>query len=173
MIELHKLPPEGIRLKGTLSDLALEGEDRVLDAAFEVFLLPSGKDLFIDVRGHGTWQGACSRCLALLDRPMAVIAQYLASPDPDLARRGEHTIGSQDLDVVFLPEEEVDEADLAREQFELQSPRHPLCKDDCRGLCPVCGKNWNKGPCACPTEAVRPESALARALKSVRLDLES
>ncbi len=173
MIDRHKLPSEGIRLKGALSHLALEGDDRVLDASFEVFLLPSGKDLFIDVRGRGTWQGACSRCLAALDRPMSVSAQYLASPDTDLARRGEHTLGSQDLDVVFLPEDELDETDLAREQFELQTPRHPLCQEDCRGLCPTCGKNWNKGPCACPSEAVRPESALARALKGVRLDLES
>jgi len=173
VIDRHKLPAEGIRLKGALSDLALEGEDRVLDAAFEVFLLPSGKDLFIDVQGSGTWQGACARCLAPLDRPMAVTAQYLGSADPDLARRGEHTLGSQDLDVVFLPEAELDEADLAREQFELQAPRHPLCQEDCRGLCPVCGKNWNKGPCACPAEAAMPESALARALKGVRLDLES
>ncbi|HEU4950510.1 MAG TPA: DUF177 domain-containing protein [Holophagaceae bacterium] len=172
MIDRHKLPPEGLRLTGALQELALEGEDRVLDAAFEVFLLPSGQDLFIDVKGTGAWQGACSRCLAPLDRPLAVTAQYLASPDPDLARRGEHTLGSQDLDVVFLPEAELDEADLAREQFELQAPGHPLCQEDCKGLCPVCGKNWNKGPCACPSEALKPEGALARALKGVRLDLE-
>lgn len=173
MIDIHKLPPEGLRLKGALSDLALEGEDRVLDAAYDLFLLPSGKDLFIDMQGHGTWQGICSRCLAPLDRPITVAAQYLASSDPDLNRRGEHAIGTQDLDVVFLPEAEVDESDLAREQFELQAPRHPLCQESCCGLCPVCGKNWNKGPCACPTEALKPESALARALKGVRLDLES
>lgn len=173
MIDRHKLPSEGLRLKGAMQELALEGEDRVLDAAYEVFLLPSGQDLFIEVKGKGAWQGACSRCLTPLDRPLAVMAQYLASPDPDLARRGEHTLGSQDLDVVFLPEDELDEADLAREQFELQAPRHPLCQDDCKGLCPVCGKNWNKGPCACPSEAQKPEGALARALKGVRLDLES
>lgn len=173
MIDRHKLPPEGLRLTGALPELALEGEDRVLDAAFEVFLLPSGQDLFIDVKGTGAWQGACSRCLSPLDRPLAVSAQYIASPDPDLARRGEHTLGSQDLDVVFLPEAELDEADLAREQFELQAPAHPLCQEDCKGLCPVCGKNWNKGPCACPSEALKPEGALARALKGVRLDLES
>jgi len=173
VIDRHKLPQEGLRLTGALNELALEGEDRVLDAAFEVFLLPSGTDLYIDVKGKGMWQGACSRCLTPLDRPLAVTAQYLASSDPDLARRGEHTLGTQDLDVVFMPEVELDEADLAREQFELQSPRHPLCQDDCRGLCPICGKNWNKGPCACPSEAVKPESALARALKGVRLDLES
>ena len=156
-----------------MTELALEGEDRVLDADYDIFLLPSGKDLFIEVKGKGLWQGVCARCLAPLDRPLGILAQYLASPDPDLARRGEHTLGSQDLDVVFLPEAELDEADLAREQFELQAPRHPLCQENCKGLCPSCGKNWNKGPCACPTEALKPESALARALKGVRLDLES
>ena len=37
-----------------------------------------------------------------------------------------------------------------REQIVLGLPLKPLCREDCRGRCPSCGKNRNTGPCGCP-----------------------
>jgi uncharacterized protein len=177
VIDLHKLPPEGLRLSGATESLALEGGVSLRDLAWSVFALASDGDVFLEVKGQGLWQGACSRCLAPLDRPLAVESQFLGSKDADLVARGSHTLGSQDLDVVFLPEDTLDEAELVREQFELQSPMHPLCTDDCKGLCPTCGKNWNKGPCQCRPESGQAPSAfnqaLAKALAGIKLDPQS
>ena len=50
---------------------------------------------------------------------------------------------------------------------------HPLCKEDCLGLCPQCGKNWNKGKCSCDPEAHKEPSALAKALSGIKLDFTS
>lgn len=36
-----------------------------------------------------------------------------------------------------------------REELILDYPINPLCKEDCRGLCPKCGKNLNEGNCNC------------------------
>jgi uncharacterized protein len=36
-----------------------------------------------------------------------------------------------------------------REQFYLSLPMKPLCRADCRGLCPSCGTNLNRGACDC------------------------
>ena len=177
MIDLYNLPPEGLRLKGTTDQLELEGEVSLRDLDWSVFALASTGDVFLEVKGHAMWQGACSRCLTPLDRPLVVESQFLGSKDADLAGRGSHKLGSQDLDVVFLPEDSLDEADLVREQFELQAPMHPLCVEDCKGLCPSCGKNWNKGPCHCRPEADQTPSALNRALTKalagIKLDPES
>ncbi len=177
MIDLYHLPPEGLRLSGTTERLALEGDVSLRDLVWSFFALASNGDVFLEVKGQALWQGACSRCLAPLDRPLLVESQFLGSKDPDLVGRGSHTLGSQDLDVVFLPEDSLDEAELVREQFELQSPMHPLCTEDCRGLCPSCGKNWNKGPCQCRPEADPAPSALIRALTKalagIKLDPES
>lgn len=177
MIDLHKLPAEGLRLNGTTGEVALEGGVVLRDLTWSVFVLASDGDVFLDVKGQAVWQGACSRCLAPLDRPIAVESQFLGSKDPELVGRGSHTLGTQDLDVVFLPEDSLDEAELVREQFELQSPMHPLCSDGCKGLCPACGKNWNKGPCQCQPEAVQAPSALnkalTKALAGIKLDPES
>jgi uncharacterized protein len=38
---------------------------------------------------------------------------------------------------------------MLREQFYLAIPMRPLCREDCKGLCPHCGTNWNTGTCAC------------------------
>jgi len=39
-----------------------------------------------------------------------------------------------------------------REQCYLSLPMKPLCRPDCRGLCPQCGTNLNRGACACRRE---------------------
>lgn len=176
MIHRAKLPAEGLRLSGTLALLPLEGEDAVRDMAWQVFVLPSDSglgDTFFDVKGSGVLDCTCSRCNEPFDLPLAVSSQFLGSQDADLAARGAHTLGSQDLDVVFMPEDEVDEEALVKEQFQLQVPMHPLCKEDCLGLCPQCGKNWNKGKCSCNPEAFKEPSALAKALSGIKLDLNS
>jgi uncharacterized protein len=36
-----------------------------------------------------------------------------------------------------------------REEIILDYPLKPLCKPDCKGLCPKCGKNLNEGGCSC------------------------
>jgi uncharacterized protein len=177
VIPLRQLPPEGLRLKGTTDAVALEGDVTLRDLEWSVFALASDGDVFLEVKGQAIWQGTCSRCLAPLDRPLLVESQFLGSKDPELVGRGAHTLGSQDLDVVFLPEDLLDETELVREQFELQSPMHPLCEEACKGLCPACGKNWNKGPCACKPESIQAPSALnqalAKALAGIKLDPES
>lgn len=170
MIDLSQLPLEGLHLEGAEACLPLEGQEVLRDLAWSLRLLPSDPDVFLDVEGKATWEGCCSRCLEPLDISLNVHSQFLGSKDPDLAIRGNHTLGTQDLDVVFLPEVTLEETDLVKEQFMLHVPMHPLCKEDCQGLCPQCGKNWNKGRCSCPGHLKEP-SALAKALSGLKLDL--
>ena len=50
-------------------------------------------------------------------------------------------------------------------------PLVPLCADDCKGICPQCGKNLNEGACACvaENEAVGKNNPFA-ALKGISFD---
>ena len=173
MIELAKLGPEGVRLEGAESELPLEGKDALCDLRWSLFALPSDGDVFLEVRGSATWECICSRCLEPFEQEIRITSQFLGSKDPDLVARGSHTLGSQDLDVVFLPETELDELSLVREQFMLQLPMHPLCGEECQGLCSRCGKNWNKGRCNCPSEALKEPSALAKALSGLKLTFDN
>ena len=49
----------------------------------------------------------------------------------------------------------------------LELPYRVLCREDCRGLCPKCGKNLNEGPCTCQEgdEVMNPFSALKAIVK--------
>ena len=55
-----------------------------------------------------------------------------------------------------------------REELILAIPAYVVCRDDCRGLCPQCGRELNTGPCGCtpPTESWRPLAALKDKLRN-------
>ena len=40
---------------------------------------------------------------------------------------------------------------MVREEVLLAIPDAPLCRDDCPGLCPVCGADLQTAPCECET----------------------
>ena len=54
-----------------------------------------------------------------------------------------------------------------REQVLLQAPQFTLCREDCRGPCPTCGKDLNEGACECVPEAA---PGPWDALKNVKFD---
>ena len=59
----------------------------------------------------------------------------------------------------------LDVSALVWEEFSLALPVKPLCSSDCRGVCPVCGKNLNEGPCGCSSDEGDPRLAALRNLK--------
>ena len=46
--------------------------------------------------------------------------------------------------------------DIVLSDILLSLPQKNLCKEDCRGLCPQCGKNLNEGPCGCDNRQIHP-----------------
>jgi uncharacterized protein len=77
----------------------------------------------------------------------------------------EREIEEDDLSTAFYENDEIDLGQLMREQFYLSVPMKPLCQDDCRGLCPVCGTNLNRGTCECKQGWDDPRLAVLRNLK--------
>ena len=64
----------------------------------------------------------------------------------------------EEFDEALLPGEEasLDLGDLAAQTWLTSLPMRVLCKEDCAGLCPQCGKNLNDGPCDCKEEELDP-----------------
>lgn len=100
----------------------------------------------------------CSRCLEpyriAVDTPIDLLylpAAAQASGAPD-----DRQVSDQDANVSFYEGETIDLAQLMREQFYLALPMKPLCREDCQGLCPVCGTNRNTATCSCQAEWVDP-----------------
>ncbi|HYN22371.1 MAG TPA: DUF177 domain-containing protein, partial [Thermoanaerobaculia bacterium] len=71
-----------------------------------------------------------------------------------------------ELGVRHLEGEVLDSAPILLEQLQLNVPMKPLCRPDCRGLCPLCGADLNAGMCSCEERSEDPRWAGLAALKS-------
>ena len=84
-------------------------------------------------------------------------------PIGEVARR--LAIEEDDLGVSYYKDETIDLGEVVREQFYLALPMKPLCRETCKGLCPVCGANRNRETCTCETTWVDPRLEALKALK--------
>jgi uncharacterized protein len=69
----------------------------------------------------------------------------------------------------LLDEGVLDLTEAVRQYRETALAMQPLCRPDCKGLCPVCGSDLNEGPCNCGAGTDSRWSALA-ALKGAESD---
>ena len=107
----------------------------------------------------------CSRCLEPFTSPVDASFDLRYQPHALNTGNDEREIEEDDLSTAFYENDEIDLGQLMREQFYLSVPMKPLCQDDCRGLCPVCGTNLNRGTCACKQDWEDPRLAVLRNLK--------
>src|SRR6185436_16528933 len=123
---------------------------------------PDGSDVFVRGRLAATMPQTCSRCLedfaARIDAPVDV----RLVPKPAGADSVE--LGADDLDTDFYENDELDVTRVVANEATLALPMKPLCREDCRGLCRVCGANRNVAPCTCDTRPPDPRLAALRDL---------
>jgi len=119
---------------------------------------------------HAQLELECSRCLEPfpleVDAPFDV--RYL--PASAMSSDPEREVPDEDLDLSYYRDDHIDLNELLREQFFLALPMKPLCREDCRGLCPQCGANLNAAACACATTWESPRLAVLRGLRFDRPD---
>ncbi|HLB81696.1 MAG TPA: DUF177 domain-containing protein [Gemmatimonadales bacterium] len=87
--------------------------------------------------------GECRRCLAAVTVPVVAAVDALFSQDPDALEDPNSYALARDATAIDLRV-------ALREELLLAVPQWVVCRDDCRGLCPRCGKDLNAGPCGCP-----------------------
>jgi uncharacterized protein len=127
------------------------------------------------VFANGTFKGhvnvACSRCVGLVrleidDRLRVTFMPKSEMPAEDETSGGEDgaEVSAEDLDLFPYEGEHVDLEPLFREEFVLTVPYAPLCREDCKGLCPQCGTDLNSGTCTCE-KPIDPRLAALKGLK--------
>ena len=107
----------------------------------------------------------CSRCLEPFTTPVEAAFDLRYVPQSLNAGLDEREIEEDDLSTAYYENDEIDLGQLMREQFFLALPMKPLCRDDCLGLCPVCGTNLNRGTCQCKRTWDDPRLAALKSLK--------
>ena len=107
----------------------------------------------------------CSRCLELFRFPVDAPFDIRFLPAAELGAGEEREVPEEDLETSYYKDDQIDLNDLLREQFYLALPMKPLCREDCKGLCPQCGTNLNAGTCDCSPVWEDPRLAPLKALK--------
>ena len=107
----------------------------------------------------------CSRCLEPFAWPVDVSFDLRYQPHTLNTGEREREVEEDDLATAFYENGTIDLGQLMCEQFYLSLPMKPLCSVDCRGLCPTCGTNLNRGACDCHREWEDPRFAALQALK--------
>ena len=95
----------------------------------------------------------CDRCSSefrtVITSSYRIIYLFSHKSDNDESERNEFVFVHPETDKIDLSQDIRDYALLAL-------PMKKLCSEDCKGLCPKCGKNLNEGPCDCREETMDP-----------------
>jgi len=129
---VNEILPEGLELKEEISVVSWDMETALIKfkgpISAKAMITREDDDIFVDLSVKGTALEECSRCAEIFKVPVLLNKRFLYSA------KTKPTI-NMDPDI--------------REEIMLDYPIKPLCKPDCKGLCPVCGMNLNEGGCNC------------------------
>lgn len=87
----------------------------------------------------------CARCMKPVEVPLNIVIQQRFAKDQA------SDVETLDQDDFILPIENdrIDLDETILHEVQLGVPMKVLCKEDCKGLCPVCGQDLNEGSCDC------------------------
>ena len=155
-------PPQEINrtlARGTLHEY-------IVKAPLQVSLLyyRAGTEIFLSGALDAVTTAACSRCAEEFELPSHRGFRYVLAPRA-IGEDKDSALKAEDLEFSFYKGEEVDLSPLVREQALLALAERPLCREDCRGLCPQCGANLNQSDCGCSPAGLDPRFSVLRTLK--------
>ncbi len=95
----------------------------------------------------------CDRCLC------DVVKHFEILIDRELFLEDGRVVCAEDEEIPFLEEHQLDVNRLIYDEILVNWPTKVLCKDDCKGICPVCGQNLNQQDCGCDRQVMDPRMA--------------
>jgi uncharacterized protein len=183
--KIAEITAEGISLSGDLTgdELGLTDAGVSVRGALAVGLDLRAVERTVCVTGvvEGTAIRQCVRCLKEFDDPMAfsvrvayereMKAAVPSARREDSRKKKTETVEvepeEQNDDLYYYTGDHLDLAPMLREQVILASPMHPLCREECLGLCARCGNDLNEGPCHCTIEEVNNPFQALRSAKQL------
>lgn len=140
----------------TLSDETYDPEDPAVVEAQSVEgnvkVTRLAEDLLVQGSVGAEVPLVCSRCLESFTIPVTATLEEKYQPSVDVYT-GRPLVRAEMVadDGVFSisASHEMDLVEPVRQSLLVALPIRPLCREDCAGLCPQCGKNLNEGPCDC------------------------
>lgn len=110
----------------------------------------------IRVRGHLNvrMQSECDRCLEPADLPIDASFDLFYRPAGRDGFGEEVEIDEGETEIGFYEGGGIELEDVLREYILLSLPMQRVCREDCHGICPICGQNRNLANCGCEAKPV-------------------
>ena len=161
IIRVAEIPEEGLVFEGVgafphpFQDPSWTLDDLMLRVAKD------GEAVFVRGRLRARVPRLCGRCLDPYTATVTpeVDARFVPGPR---GRGEELELGTGDLETDVYDKGVVDLTALLETETTLLLPMKPLCREDCRGLCPICGGNRNATACRCEVHLADPRWAPLR-----------
>ncbi len=105
----------------------------------------------IRVRGHlsARMEFACDRCLEPSPFPIDTDFDLVYRSTAYSPEKEEVNVEDAESEVGFYEGDGLDLSDVIREQVLLSLPMHRICRENCKGICAICGQNRNITACEC------------------------
>ena len=128
------------------------------------------KEIVADIRLKGQYAGEfkvpCARCVEPVEIPLSAEFDLVFRPVGADAGASERSISAGETEIGYYQGDSLLLEDVLREQVLLSLPVRTLCKPDCKGLCPRCGKNRNLEACSCEEAPSDPRWGALSGLRS-------
>ena len=171
---LEDIPEEG--LEADLSEAEDWLEERLRAEEKKLFriigpirvhlrLFRAGRMIHVKSRLETRAELLCARCLEPFSLGLNSEFGTVLKPRPNFPLAEERELNREDLESDFYDGEEVNLTSFVQDQVLLTLPQKALCRDECRGLCPQCGKNLNREACQCSTALMDPRFQALKNLK--------
>lgn len=130
-----------------------------------VHMIRTNDGIFVRADLHTTVELTCSRCLTQFSTPVHFQIDEEFFPTIDIYT-GARLPQPDDADEAVLIDRNhtLDLSEIVRQDLTLALPLIPLCRENCKGLCPNCGTNWNESDCDCETDDMDPRFAALKQL---------
>ena len=173
-LNVEDIPEEGLEIQlveeeASLKEFLLDlpQGDFSLDDAVRGHLVINKSDKAVWIKGRIEAEVIlqCSRCLEDFRFPLDSDCEVTLFPFEDETLSEEEELNREDLKSSYYYEGEIDLSAIVREQILLDIPYKPLCRPSCKGLCPTCGEDLNRGSCSCKEEVFDERFAPLKGLK--------
>ncbi len=127
-------------------------------------IVKEGREVRVEGEISTVIEVQCDRCLKSIQLPLdgEFDLKYLPGQEYRALKTAELT--EDDLSLSVFDGEIIDIDEIVREEILLAVPAHPLCEENCKGICPSCGADRNMIDCGCEPVAIDPRWASLKGL---------
>ena len=124
----------------------------------------SGNEVFVNGHVDTRAQVECDRCLKPVELPVSTDFALEYITGAEYASSGTAELTEAEMSVSVFDGHAIDVDEVVKEQILLAVPTRMLCRDDCKGICPECGRDLNTGECNCVKDDIDPRWAALKNL---------